>query len=455
MTEREYRVYTLRNFASIPQIEKNLTKEEIFDIEVVGNILPFKVNNYVINQLIDWTNYRQDPIYRLTFPQKAMLQKRHYQEMAEALVSDAGRAELKLIANKIRMELNPHPAGQLEHNLPDLNGEKLQGIQHKYRETMLFFPPQGQTCHAYCTFCFRWPQFTGMNELKFAMRDTEKAIEYIRSNPEITDILFTGGDPLVMRTRILKKYLNAFIEADLPNLRTIRLGTKALGYWPQRFVSDSDADELLQLFRSVEDAGIHLAFMAHFNHPAELRTSIVQKAISRILETGAVIRSQSPVMRHINDSADVWAEMWQLQVESGCIPYYMFLARDTGAQEYFALPLEQAWEIYREAYQQVSGIARTVRGPSMSAGPGKVQVLGVTDVGDESVFVLQFIQGRNPDWVAKPFFAKYDPEAIWLDELKPAFGKERFFFESEFPLSWEDSWDDSEMRPELGVAESN
>jgi len=430
----KYKAYTLRNFREISQLQQQLSEEELFDIEVVGNVLPFKVNNYVVEQLIDWDNYQNDPIYILTFPQRDMLQPEHFKEMANAIRSGARKPELKLVANKIRMELNPHPAGQLSHNVPKIDGTELTGVQHKYRETMLFFPSQGQTCHAYCTFCFRWPQFVGMNELKFAMRDTELIIKYLRANPNVTDILFTGGDPLIMKTKIIKSYVEALIEAKIPNLRTIRFGTKALGYWPQRFTQDADADELLALFEKAKKAGVHIAFMAHFNHPAELRTEEVKTAIDRILNTGAVIRSQSPVMRNINDTPEAWAAMWQEQVELGCVPYYMFVARDTGAQDYFAVELERAWRIFRNAYQRVSGVARTVRGPSMSAGPGKVQILGVTEVAGERVFNLQFLQGRDPDWVCRPFFAKYDPNAIWLDDLYPAFGEQRFFFENDYPI---------------------
>ena len=107
----------------------------------------------------------------------------------------------------------------------------------------------------------------------------------------------------------------------------------------------------------------------------------------------------------------------------------MFVARDTGAQDYFAVTLEDAWKVYKKAYSKVSGIARTVRGPSMSANPGKVQILGVNEINNEKVFVLRFIQGRNPNWVGKPFFAKFDPDAIWLTDLIPLSNKEQFFFE--------------------------
>ena len=121
----------------------------------------------------------------------------------------------------------------------------------------------------------------------------------------------------------------------------------------------------------------------------------------------------------------MWSEMWKLQTQLGMIPYYMFIERDTGAKRYFELPLYKTWEIFRDAYQNVSGVSRTVRGPSMSAGPGKVEVSGVTEIMGEKVFVLRFIQARNPDWVQRPFFAKYDEKATWLDGLKPAFGEKK------------------------------
>ena len=179
-------------------------------------------------------------------------------------------------------------------------------------------------------------------------------------------------------------------------------------------------------------SGKHVALMAHLNHWRELDTEICREAIRRIRATGAEIRSQGPLVAHINDNADDWARMWREQVRLGIIPYYMFVERDTGAKCYFEVPLAKAWEIYREAMKQVSGLGRTARGPSMSSGPGKIEIQGVTEIQGEKVFVLRFIQGRNPDWVQRPFFARYDESATWLDDLKPAFGEDRFFFEDEY-----------------------
>ena len=429
--EEPYEAINIRNFEKVPQIQ-GISEELRQDIRVVAQVLPFKSNRYVMDHLIDWDRVPEDPMFRLTFPQRDMLDPEHYEQMAALLASGAGNAEVREAANEIRLTLNPHPAGQLEHNVPMLNGKPLQGMQHKYRETVLFFPSQGQTCHAYCTFCFRWPQFVGLEDQKFAMREASLLRDYVEAHSDVSDILFTGGDPLIMKTRVLRRYIEPLLEpGGAPNVSTIRIGSKALAYWPQRFVSDDDAEDLLALFKEVVDSGRQLSFMAHFSHPVELETSIVQEAIRNVRATGAQIRTQTPVLRHINDDAATLARMWRLQTQLGCIPYYLFVERDTGARHYFELPLIECWKIFREAYSMVGGNSRTVRGPSMSATPGKVQVLGVSEVAGEQVIVLRMLQGRNPDWVGRPFFAKYSETARWLDDLEPAFGEEKFFFEDE------------------------
>ena len=426
----KYASYMLHNFKNIPQI-KNLEQNYIDDIEIVGSVLPFKTNNYVIENLIDWSKVPDDPMFKLTFPQKDMLLPPHYEEMAKVIKSGADKQAIKEAANKIRIQLNPHPAGQLEYNVPMIEGEKLYGMQHKYRQIVLFFPSQGQTCHAYCTFCFRWPQFVGMEDLKFASKEAELLVKYVKEHEEVTDVLFTGGDPLIMKTKHLESYIRPLLDANIKHLRNIRIGTKALGYWPYRFLTDDDADDLLKLFEDINKAGKNVAFMAHFNHPIELEGKPVEDAIKKILNTGVTIRTQSPVLKHVNDKPVLWAKMWRKQVDLGCIPYYLFVARNTGAQHYFSVPLIEAWKIFQKAYQSVSGICRTVRGPSMSCLPGKVQLLGVSEIKNEKVMVFRMLQGRNQDWVARPFFAKYDEKAVWYTDLKPAFNEEKFFFTDE------------------------
>lgn len=426
----KYQAYTIFNYKNIAQM-KNLSDEHLEAIDVVGHVLPFKSNNYVVDELIDWNNIPNDPIYTLTFPRKEMISQEHYNEVLNLLHRTEGKDNIfKETIFDIRMKLNPNPAGQ-EHNLPVLDGQKLNGVQHKYRETVLFFPSQGQTCHAYCTFCFRWPQFTGINDLKFGMKEADLLHRYLLENTKVSDVLFTGGDPLTTTAKVLSNYIEPLLGKEFSHIRNIRIGSKTLSYWPYRFLTDNDSDDLLRLFERVKKAGKHLAFQAHFNHPVELSTEAVKMAIDRIRNTGAQIRTQSPLLRNINDDPKLWSMMWRNQVELGLIPYYMFIARDTGSKAFFEVPLEKAWGIFREAYSSVSGICRTVRGPSMSANPGKIQILGVTEVKGEKVFVLRFLQCRNPNLIDIPFFAQYNSEATWFDQLKPAFGENEFFFEKE------------------------
>ncbi|WP_459624705.1 KamA family radical SAM protein [Burkholderia sp. 3C] len=399
-------------------------------LRVVSQVLPFRTNEYVLRDLIDWEKIPDDPMFRMIFPHPDMLSREEYASLSDLIDSGNGDA-LKARVEAVRRRMNPHPAGQMTHNVPTLDGVPLHGIQHKYKETVLFFPSAGQTCHAYCTFCFRWAQFVGMEEFKFNARETDELVTYLRRHPEVTDVLVTGGDPLVMNTRSLASYIEPLLIPELEHIRNIRIGTKSVSYWPHRFVTDKDADDLLRLFEKVVASGKNLAIMGHYNHPAELRSPIAQQAVKRITGSGATLRMQAPLIRNINENPDDWVELWTTGTRLGAIPYYMFVERDTGPSHYFEVPLAKAYEIFQSAYQRVSGLSRTVRGPSMSAFPGKVMVDGITTIAGEKVFALQFLQARNPDWVRRPFFAKFDEHATWLDDLVPAFGEANFFFEKE------------------------
>ena len=340
----------------------------------------------------------------------------------------APRAELRACVQRIRGRLNPHPAGQRELNVPVLEGRRVEGLQHKYRETALYFPSAGQTCHSYCTFCFRWAQFVGDKELRFAATDPVRVARYLRQHHEVTDLLVTGGDPLVMRTAVLEKHLAPLIGPGLSHVHTLRLGTKSLTFWPHRYVTDPDADELLDFLAGLVAAGRHVTIMAHYNHWRELETPMAREAIRRLGEAGVVLRSQGPLLRHINDSATVWSKLWRRQVRLGIVPYYMFVERDTGPRRYFEVPLARAREIYRDAIGSVSGLARTVRGPSMSTTQGKVEVLGELELAEGKAFLLRYLQSRDPELAQLPFLARHDDRATWFDQLDPLRAEDRRFF---------------------------
>ena len=426
---RRFRAYTAKHLDELTR-RAGFDDAERLRIRAVGTVLPFRTNDYVVENLIDWAAAPDDPIYRLVFPQADMLPEADVDRIAGLLAGGAPSAEVTAAAHEVRMGLNPHPAGQLALNVPALDDEPLPGIQHKYPETVLVFPKQGQTCHAYCTYCFRWAQFVDEPELKMATADLDRVVAYLRRHKEVTSVLITGGDPMIMGAGVLRRYVEPLLGPGLEHIESIRIGSKSLSYWPQRLVTDPDADETLRLFEEVAATGRTLAFMAHFTHPRELEPPLLAEAVRRLGSAGALVRTQAPLIRTINDSPETWSDMWRAQVRLGMVPYYLFVERDTGPQDYFAVPLARAYEIYQDAYRSVSGLARTVRGPSMSATPGKVCVDGIVDLPGERAFVLHMIQARDPSLVGRPFFAKYDPEATWLSDLRPALA-DRFPFEVE------------------------
>ena len=437
-SEERFKAVTRSNITASPEWE-NLDSDIREGIEVVSAVLPFRANRYVMEELIDWDAAPDDPIFRLTFPHRDMLETGDFDRIRDLLKAEDKDALAEAVKD-IRYKLNPHPAGQTTHNVPMLDGEPIPGVQHKYDQTVLFFPAQGQTCHAYCTFCFRWAQFVGLSDLKFANRDAQQLAGYLRNHPEVTDVLFTGGDPMVMKAKVFATYIDAILEdPELQHVQNIRIGTKSLGYWPQRYVTDQDADDMLRIFDRIVASGRTVAIMGHYSHPVEFSTAVADEGIRRIRQTGTNIRMQSPLIRRVNDSSATWAELWQTGVRLGCIPYYMFVERDTGARGYFEVPLTKCHKIFREAYQQVSGLSRTVRGPSMSAFPGKVHILGEREIGNEKAFILQYLQCRKGELVRQPFMARFDPEATWFDQLVP-------FTEADQPF-FPEYWDKSMAEP--------
>lgn len=419
--------YTNQKLLEIPHL-KNLPNELVDGIHLASLVFPFKVNTYVLDNLIDWKAVPDDPIFRLVFPHPDMLCPKDREKLRDLLLVSADQGVIDTEVERIRLGMNPHPSDQ-SANIPIFESEILEGMQHKYNETVLFFPKQGQTCHSYCSFCFRWPQFIAGSTPTFETQSTNHLYRYLRERTQVTDLLLTGGDPMVLTARRLRNFLEPLLSSDFAHIKTVRFGTKSLTYWPHRFLHEKDSAELIDLFRQLAEAGRHVAMMAHVNHWRELRPEPVSEAIALLRKAGVTIRTQSPLLHHINDDAATWQRNWSDQVSLGLIPYYMFVERDTGASTYFGVPLARALAIYQETTSRLSGIARTARGPVMSAGPGKVHILGRLHVEDREHFILSFLQARRIEWLHRPFLASFSETAAWLSDLRPA-NNEPFFFEA-------------------------
>ena len=431
ISHRPYKKYLRTDIKQIFE-DRNIDDPYLLEREIVSLVFPFKVCDYILD-IIDWSDYESDPMFLLTFPQPEMLEPSEIELLKQKLNIGASRAEIAKIVGDIRSNKNPAPANQ-RSNSPmlwdDNEPDVLDGVQHKYKPIVLMFHKNAQTCHAYCTYCFRFNQFTGKD--KFIEQEELRTLRYLAEHKEVTDLLVTGGDPATMKANVWEAIMLPLLDSKYDHIKTVRMGTKALTYHPYRFLTEPDADDLIKLFKQFKDAGKHVSIQAHFSHYNEI-TPVCREAVRRLTEeAGCTVRTQAPLMRYINDDPNVWAKMWQLQIQYGMVPYYMFIARDTGPQRFFEVSLAKCLWVYQEARKRLAGLGHTARGPSMSCGPGKICVLGREKVAGEDVFILKFLQGRNQDWCDRVFFAKYDEKATWIDQLQPAFGEKEFFFEEEY-----------------------
>jgi L-lysine 2,3-aminomutase len=419
-----YRPYTHENFERIPQLGK-LSPQQRTELTVTSRILPFKTNNYVINELINWDNPLDDPLFRLTFPQKEMLDERDYYAMNMLLDRGAPVGAVEILAHQIREKMIPRQKIQFLNPWHQPSANKL-----------VFYPAQAQTCHAYCTFCFRWPQFAGVIHLGALQNEPVWLAQYLAEQEDIHELEITGGDPLLMPSAVLARYLEPLVDPGRGNLHTIVLLTKSLSYWPYRFTLDKDAPALIVLFEKIVRSGIKLVIKAHFTHPIELSTRAVSLAIQCILNTGAEIRTQAPVVRNINDDSAVWTELWKKQMEMGCTPQYMLVSQPVGLQQYFAVPLAKVLQTHQEAARANGNRALASGGPIIQCAAGKIRIQEHAE--DENLLELELIEARKKTWEGQQFTAVKDENATWISDLKPA-GGQGFFFEEELDETFGDS----------------
>jgi KamA family protein len=248
-----------------------------------------------------------------------------------------------------------------------------------------------------------------MDENEEVTKDITEGLEYIREHPEITNVLLTGGDPMIMSTSKLAPIIQQIREID--HVKIIRIGTKIPAFNPYRILNDPSLHEMIRTY-STDEKKIYI--MAHFNHPKEL-TAIAVKGLNRLMQSGAVVVNQTPLIKGVNDDPDILAELFNRLSFIGVPPYYVFLCRPTLGNEPFAIPVEKGYEIFEEARSKCSGLAKRSR-LVMSHETGKVEMVGMSG---SQVF---FKYNRSVDIENDGKFLVFDsnPDAYWFDDYEEA-----------------------------------
>jgi lysine 2,3-aminomutase len=328
----------------------------------------FRANDYYLS-LIDW-NDPADPIRRLIVPDAAEL-------------DDWGRLD---------------PSNEAAHTVA-------RGVQHKYTHTVLLLC--NEVCGGYCRYCFRKRLFMDGNSE--AARDLSEGVRYISEHPEVTNVLLTGGDPLLLATRRLAALLEAL--RAIPHVRIIRIGSKMPAFNPWRLLDDPD---LLALLRKHSEPRRRIYLMAHFDHPRELTDPAV-RAIDACINHGVICVNQCPLIRGVNDDPDVLSDLYRELSFIGCSPYYLFQGRPTAGNRPYQVPIVRGWDIFRETIRRGSGLARRPRFV-MSHATGKIEIVGV----DARYIYLRYHRSQNLAEQGRLLVYHRDDTAFWLDDLEPA-----------------------------------
>ena len=350
----------LTKLAQVPQ----LSETERNDLEKVNEEFVFRTNDYY-QSLINWDD-PNDPIRRIVMP-------------------DVGELD---------------DWGQLDASNEE-KYTKVKGLEHKYTSTALLLV--NEVCAAYCRFCFRKRLF--MDENDEVTKDITEGLEYIREHQEITNVLLTGGDPMIMSTSKLEPIIKQIREID--HVKIIRIGTKIPAFNPHKIVNDPSLHKMIKTY-STDEKKIYI--MAHFNHPREL-TEIAVKGLNMLMQSGAIVLNQTPLIKGVNDDPEVLAELFNQLSFIGVPPYYVFLCRPTLGNEPFAIPVEEGYEIFEKARSKCSGLAKRAR-LVMSHESGKIEMVGMSD---GQVF---FKYNRSVDIQNDASFHTFEsnPDAYWFDD---------------------------------------
>ena len=283
----------------------------------------------------------------------------------------------------------------------ELHNTKLPGLQHKYRETALILTTN--ICSVYCRHCFR-KRLIGVADDE-VVTDWDKVIAYVREHKELTNVLLSGGDPLVLETAYLADILDRL--AAIEHLQYVRIGTRTPVVVPQRISED---DALHETFRKFLSHGKQLYITAQYNHARELTPDSIQ-AVRRLRKSGIIINNQAVLLKGVNDSPDTLAELKIALAGAGVIPYYLFQCRPvTSVKEEFQVPLRTACAIVDEARSKLDGLSKRFRFV-MAHPTGKIEILGWS----KGKLFAKYLQTNQKALHNRLFQKSLSEEAGWLD----------------------------------------
>jgi KamA family protein len=355
----------IRYLTRIDQLEQ-LSASERDQLRKVSERFAFRGNDYYLS-LVDWDD-PHDPIRQIVVP--------HLRELDKW-----GRLD---------------PSDEYNYTV-------MPGVEHKYPSTVLLMV--SKVCDGICRYCFRKRIFLQSN-LEY-LRDLPGAIDYIEHHAEITNALLTGGDPLVLSTDKLEEIVRQLSRIE--HVRIIRIGTKIPAFNPYRILDDGTLLAMIKRYSTPEKK---IYIMTHFVHPRELTEPAV-RSVHLLLEAGAVVANQMPLIRGLNDDPDTLSELLARLSFIGAVPYYIFQCRPALGNKAYTVPIEEGYEVIERAKAMVSGLAKRCRFV-MSHSSGKVEVVG--KLGGYVYF--KYLRAADAADSGRFLTFRSNPDACWFDDYE-------------------------------------
>lgn len=372
----DYREELKNNITSVDELAGYLTldSEEKRDLRRVTDIHPLNIPRYYLN-LID-PNDINDPIRRLCVPDK--------QELVVA--GDMGGT-------------TQDPYGDDKH-------DKGNGILHKYGYTALVVT--SEYCAMYCRHCFR-KRMVGLPNDQ-TVKNFQSAAEYIASHQEITNVVMSGGDPLMLPTKIIKQMLAALQE--IPHLNHVRIGSRVPVSYPIRLLDD----ELIQVLKDFNTAKT-LFVPTHFNHPREI-TDVSTEAVQRLRHAGITVNNQAVLLAGVNDSVETLVDLMNGLLRIGVNPYYLYQCMPVSrVRHHFQVPLKKGVDLVDKARQYFDGYAKRFK-YIIGHDIGKLEICG--RIGNKLILKqLHARQGHEED-ISRLLVRELTETGGWLDDLPEA-----------------------------------
>ena len=280
-------------------------------------------------------------------------------------------------------------AGERHDPIGDDAHTVLPGVVHRYPDRVLL--KVTEQCPVYCRFCFRRETVGGNAGRPLDRRQVDDALAYIASQERIWEAILSGGDPLVLSTQRLRRWLDGL--AAIPHLRIVRLHTRVPVVQPGRI----DAD----LVAALRDAGPVPWVVLHANHAREF-TPAARAACARLIDAGIPMRSQSVLLKGVNDSVEALAALFRTLVEQRITPYHLNQLDPAPGTGHFAVPLERGRALLRALRGRYSGLTQPTYVVDLPGGYGKSPIgPDYVEAGAEGMLVTDY-QGRRHPYPQSP-----------------------------------------------------